>query len=70
MKGYCECGTEIDEVEFTQFGSCRKCNLRELAKLNILEKFLEEQGFNLTAKILKEFISDYIKINWKKIIGG
>lgn len=66
MKGYCKCGKEIDEVEFTEFGSCRECNIIELAKLNILTEFLEEKGFNLTPKILKEFISDYIKINWKK----
>lgn len=68
MKGYCKCGKVIDEVEFTKFGSCRECNLRELAQLNFLAKFLEEQGFDLTPKILRKFISDYIKINWKEII--
>ena len=25
MKGYCECGNIIDEVEFTQFGMCEGC---------------------------------------------
>lgn len=25
MKGYCGCGKEIDEVEFTQFGMCFEC---------------------------------------------
>ena len=26
MKGYCKCGKEIDEVEFTQFdGMCEEC---------------------------------------------
>jgi len=68
MKGYCKCGKEIDETVFTEFGFCKECNIKELAQLNFLSEFLEEQGFNLTAKILKEFISDYIKINWKKII--
>lgn len=68
MKGYCKCGKEIDETEFTRFDSCRECNLIEIAKLNLLADFLEKQGFNLTPKILKEFISDYIKINWKEII--
>jgi len=25
MKGYCKCGKEIDEIEYTQFGMCEKC---------------------------------------------
>ncbi len=25
MKGYCDCGKEIDETEFTQWGSCFDC---------------------------------------------
>ena len=68
MKGYCKCGKEIDEIEFTEFGSYKECNLKELVQLNFLANFLEKQGFNLTSKILKEFISDYIKINWKEIV--
>ena len=25
MKGYCKCGVEIDEVEFTELGMCLAC---------------------------------------------
>lgn len=38
MKGYCKCGTVIDEVEFTQFGMCEDCRLKESFKLIKKEK--------------------------------
>jgi len=25
MKGYCKCGSEIDEIEFTELGMCLEC---------------------------------------------
>ena len=36
MKGYCECGKVIDEVEFTQFGMCKDCRTKTIT-IPILE---------------------------------
>jgi len=29
MKGYCKCGTEIDETGWTQFGMCYECWVKD-----------------------------------------
>lgn len=42
--------------------------LKKLAKLNIFADKLEKEGLKLSAKVIRNFISDYIKINWKNII--
>ena len=32
MKGYCTCGAEMDEVQFTQFGKCEKCYMEDMER--------------------------------------
>ncbi len=72
MKGYCKCGKEIDEVEFTQFGSCVECfkiqEFKNIGNLNILANELEKIGLTLTPKLIREFINDYIKIKGVDLI--
>ena len=66
MKGYCKCGKEIDETEFTQFGSCVDCfKIKKFGKIVILDKLaneLEKAGLTLAPKLIRNFIKDFIEL--------
>lgn len=65
MKGYCTCGTEIDEVQFTQFGKCEKCYMEDEEKNR-----KQREYYNKNLVKSREKKREYYHQNKKKIRKG
>lgn len=65
MKGYCKCGKEIDEVQFSQFKMCSQCYIENEEKE---WKEFQKRVNNAPEKVQRKLLGvGFYKINIKTI---
>lgn len=68
MKGYCKCGVEIDEVQFSQFKMCPKCYMEyeekelKFATLDDTILFIYENAKTLPLATVNGMIQELKKV--------